>query len=52
MVYTWYIYLLYIWILATPISSVGPTISSVTSVIEDFDIECPFDIDVFASSIS
>ncbi len=35
-----------IWILATPISSVGPSISSVTFDIEDFDIECPFDIDV------
>jgi hypothetical protein len=44
----------HIWILATPISSVGPSISSVgpsissvTFDIEDFDIECSFDIDVF-----
>ncbi len=29
-----------------PISSVGPSISSVTFNIEDFDIECSFDIDV------
>jgi hypothetical protein len=39
-----------IWIrvLATPtrISSVGPSISSVMFDIKDFDIECPFDIDV------
>jgi hypothetical protein len=36
-----------IWILATPISElVGPSISSVTIDIEDFDIECSFDIDV------
>jgi hypothetical protein len=40
-----------IWILATPISSVGPSISSVTFDIEDFDIEdfdneCPYDIEV------
>ncbi len=36
-----------IWILATPISTVGPSISSVIFDIEDFDIdsECPFDID-------
>ncbi len=33
-------------ILATPISSVGPSISNVTSDIEDFDIECSFDIRV------
>ncbi len=34
-------------ILATPISSVGPSIiSSVTFDIKDFDIECPYDIDV------
>jgi hypothetical protein len=36
-----------IWILGTPISSVGPSISSVTFDIEDFDIECSFNIDVF-----
>jgi hypothetical protein len=44
-----------IWILTTPISSVGHSISSVTFDIEDFDIECSFDIDVlqkFAPSIS
>ncbi len=35
-----------IWILATPISSFGPSISCATFDIEDFDIECPFDIDV------
>ncbi len=35
-----------IWILATPISSVGPSISSATFDFEDFDIECPFNIDV------
>jgi hypothetical protein len=40
-----------IWIFAIPISSVGPSISSVTFEIEDFDIEdfdieYPFDIDV------
>ncbi len=35
-----------LWILGTPILSVGPSISSVTFDIEDFDIECPFDIDV------
>jgi hypothetical protein len=34
-----------IWILATTISSVGLSISSVTFDIEDFDIECAFDID-------
>ncbi len=36
-----------IWILGTPISSVGPSISNETFDIEDFDIECSFDIDVF-----
>ncbi len=36
-----------IWILATPISSVGPSISSETFDIQDFDIKCSFDIDVF-----
>jgi hypothetical protein len=35
-----------IWILATPISSVGPSISNITFDIEDFDIVCLFDIDV------
>jgi hypothetical protein len=35
-----------IWILATPILSVGPSISSVIYDIKDFHIECPFDIDV------
>ncbi len=37
-----------IWILqvAIPISSVRPSISSVTFDIEDFDIECPYDIEV------
>jgi hypothetical protein len=35
-----------IWILATPISSVGPSILSVTFDIEDFNIECSFNIDV------
>jgi hypothetical protein len=35
-----------IWILATPISSVRPSISNVTFDIEDFDIVCSFDIDV------
>jgi hypothetical protein len=35
-----------IWILATPISSDGLSISNVTLDIEDFDIECSFDIDV------
>ncbi len=35
-----------IWILATLISSVQPSISNVTFDIEDFDIESPFDIDV------
>ncbi len=36
-----------IWNLGTPISSVGRSISNVTFDIEDFDIECSFDIDVF-----
>ncbi len=36
-----------IWILGTPISSVGHSISSTTFDIEDFDIECSFDMDVF-----
>ncbi len=35
-----------IWILATPISSVGPSLLSVTFDIEDFNIECSFNIDV------
>jgi hypothetical protein len=35
-----------IWILVTPISSVGPSISNVTFDIEDSDIVCLFDIDV------
>ncbi len=35
-----------IWILATTISSVGHSISSETFDIENFDIECVFDIDV------
>jgi hypothetical protein len=35
-----------IWILATPISSVGPSISNVTFDIKDSDIKCLFDIDV------
>ncbi len=35
-----------IWILGTPISSVGRSISNETFDIEDFDIECSFDIDV------
>ncbi len=34
-----------------PISRVGPSISSVTFDIEDFDIECSFDIDVFTFDI-
>jgi hypothetical protein len=36
-----------IWILGTPISIVGQSISNDTFDIEDFDIECVFDIDVF-----
>ncbi len=35
-----------IWVLATPISSVGPSMSNITFDIEDFDIVCSFDIDV------
>ena len=34
-----------IWILGTPISSVGPSISKVTFDIEVFDIVCTFDIE-------
>jgi hypothetical protein len=37
----------FIWILGTPISSVGHSISNETFDIEDFDIECSSDIDVF-----
>jgi hypothetical protein len=36
-----------IWNLGTPISSVGRSISNELYDVEDFDIECSFDIDVF-----
>ncbi len=36
-----------IWNLDTPISSVRRSMSNVIFDIEDFDIECSFDIDVF-----